>query len=180
MLNLPYLKLRLAVAAISLLAATAPALALDINLTFNPSVSDFGANTNSMTSAVAYAAQQFENAITDPITINITVNGSSGTSIFGTSLAYYAPGTSGTYSYAQVLSRSTADATQPAQQIAVATLPATDPSPAGGPYAIPTAEAKALGLLSATTTAVPTGRSLSGRVSTGHSIRTYRAVLGHI
>jgi fibronectin-binding autotransporter adhesin len=146
MWKLTHLKLRLPLAAAVLFAATAPALALDINLTFAPSVSDFGANTNSFTSAVAYAAQQFDNAITDPITVNITVNGSSGTSTFGASNTNY----QGPYLYTSILNALTSNATDPAQQIAVANLPPNDPSP-GGPnyYEVPNGEAKALGLLSA-------------------------------
>jgi autotransporter-associated beta strand protein len=137
-----------------LLGAPLPALALDINLTFNlsgsSSVTDFGANTNSFTSAVAYAAQQLDNAITDPITVNITVNGAPGTSTFGASSTVpYGP-----YTYTQVLNALTTNATQPAQQIAVANLPSNDPS-LGGPnnYYVPNGEAKALGLLSATNSA---------------------------
>jgi fibronectin-binding autotransporter adhesin len=154
MWKLTNLKLRLPLAALCLMATAAPALALDINLTFalsgTSSVSDFGANTNSMTSAVAYAAQQLDNAITDPITVNVTVYGSTAASAFGASYTYY----QGPYTYPQILNALTSNATNPAQQIGVSTLPATDPSPAGGPYEVPNAEAKALGLLSANNSAI--------------------------
>ncbi len=153
MSSLPNPKLRLPLAAICLLAATAPAFALDINLTFNLSgslsVTDFGANTNSFTSAVAYAAQTFDNDITDPITINILVNGATGTSTFGASHN----NVQGYFTYNQILNALATNATQPAQLIAVLNLPATDPSP-GGPntWVVPNGEAKALGLLSASNT----------------------------
>ncbi len=147
MLKLTHLKLRLPLAALCLMATASPALALDINLTFASNVSTFGANTNSFTNAVAYAAQQIDNAIIDPITINITVNGSAGTGTYGGS--NYVPQSS-YFSYTSVRAYLIFSATQPAQQIAVATLPVNDPSP-GGPnnYVISNGAAKALGILTA-------------------------------
>ncbi len=143
------LKLFLFLGTMFLLAATAPAPAMDIVLTFNSSVSDFGANTNSMTSAVAFVAQQYDSLFTDNVTVGITVKGATGTSTFGGSSTDF----SGEYSYTQVYNALSTNATQPAQQIALANLPATDPSPGGpSPYYVPTAEAAALGLLSQSNT----------------------------
>lgn len=153
MWKLTRLMLGLPLAATCLLAAPASARAMDIVLTFDTSgtasVSNWGAQTNSMTSAIAYVAQEYDSLFTDNITVGITVYGATGTGIYASSYVYYAPSsTSGTYSYTQVLNALKNNATQPAQQIAVANLPMTDPSPDGGPYNVPVAEAAALGLLS--------------------------------
>ena len=120
------------------------ALALDINLTFDPSVSaTFGVNTNSMTSAVAYVAQEYENLYANPITINFSVDG--GTSGYAGSSTQW-----NTYSYSAIRSALAANATSPAQTLALSYVPTSDPSPPGSSWNVPNAEAKALGLLSAT------------------------------
>ena len=77
------------------------------------------------------------------------MNGSSGTSTVGSSNT----NKQGNYSYSQILNHLTTYASDPAQLIAVANLPATDPSPSGpSTYKVPNAEAKALGLLGANNT----------------------------
>ncbi len=136
---------RSALTALCLMATAVPALALDINLTFDPSVSaTFGVNTNSMTSAVAYVAQEYENLYTNPITINFSVDG--GTCRYAGSSTQW-----NTYSYSAIRKRrSPLTLRDPAQTARVVVLPTSDPSPGGSSWNMPNAEAKALGLLSAT------------------------------
>ena len=102
------------------LMATAVPHCLDINLTFDPSVSaTFGVNTNSMTSAVAYVAQEYENLYTNPITINFSVDG--GTSGYAGSSTQW-----NTYSYHADRKRLAANATSPGTnaRVVVPCLPA--------------------------------------------------------
>ena len=96
-------------------------------------------------------SQYFQSQFTDPITINISVGYGEvggqalGSGALGESLTYL-----NTYSYSQLLGALTADATTATDQTAVASLPASNPA-GGANYLVPTAEAKALGLMGAST-----------------------------
>src|SRR5262249_56087236 len=68
-----------------------------------------------------------------------------GSGALGESLTYLS-----SYSYSQLLGALTADATTATDQTAVASLPASNPAGSAS-YLVPTAEAKALGLMGATT-----------------------------
>jgi hypothetical protein len=82
---------------------------LFINLNFDSSfAASFGANTAAAEAAAQYAAQQYDNLFTNPITLNITVAGVSGTSVFGESDSTYGPDTF--QSYTAIRNALTADA----------------------------------------------------------------------
>jgi hypothetical protein len=129
------------------LGAAAPAQAATINLTYDSSVAaDFGANAANVQNAMTYVAQQFETLLSDPITINIDVAASPGTSTLGSSTTSL----TGYYSYAQIRSALISDAKTANDASAVASLPVSDPS-GGHLYATARAQAKALGLIGAST-----------------------------
>jgi autotransporter-associated beta strand protein len=126
-------------------SSAAMAHALTINLTFDPSVAaNFGANTVSMTNAVTYAAHQFESNFGDNTTLNINVAATNRTDVLGDSSIFLFQSSYGGIVTALKNSQSTTN-----DASAYATLPATDPT-GGGSYLVPTAEAKALGLIGST------------------------------
>jgi hypothetical protein len=96
-------------------------------------------------SAFNFAAQEYQTLFTDPIHVNITIQG--GTSGLGGSSTPL----DGFFTYAEVQAALIADNTahpSPNGNTSVANLPATDPIPAGTPhnYLLARAQAKALGL----------------------------------
>ena len=119
--------------------------ALLINTTFDSSVTSLS-NASSVESAFNYAAQEFENLISTPITVNITVSANAGTTILGQSSTFL----TGTQSYSGTRALLSSHATSAADSSAVASLPTTDPT-GGTSFWFTTADAKALGLRSATT-----------------------------
>jgi len=135
---------------------------LVINVTYDASVASAPAG---FTSDVAAVVQYFESHFNDPITINIDVgfgevNGQTlGGGALGSSRYYL-----NSYTYSQVKSALTADATSGTDAAAVATLPTSDPTN-GGTYWMTTAEAKALGLAS--------GSSLDGYVGFGSAANLF-------
>src|SRR5476651_1868176 len=78
---------RTAVGLVAGFTAIMPARALTISLIPDPSLAAdlSSADVTNAENAFAYAAQQFENAFSDPITINITMAADPGTSIIGES-----------------------------------------------------------------------------------------------
>jgi hypothetical protein len=94
--------------------------------------------------AFDYAAQQYEQLFSNPITINIDVTSVAGTGTLGESDAEF----SNTYTYAQVKAALSSHSTTAADALAVASLPTLDPT-GGGTFLVENAEAKALGLLDA-------------------------------
>ncbi|MDR3403901.1 MAG: NF038122 family metalloprotease [Chthoniobacter sp.] len=126
----------------ALFVSAAPAPALTINVQY---ASDFatvmGSNTSAAQGAVNYAVQQFQNTFSDPITITIQVVAASGTSIFGQSDTNFF----GTYSYNQIQNALASKATSANDALAVANLPASDPT-GGANFWIPQPEAQVLGL----------------------------------
>ncbi len=121
-------------------------MSLVINPTFDSSVTSLS-NAAQVEAAFNYAAQQFENLFSNPITLNITVKAAAGTSVFGQSGFTY----SYSYSYQQIKSALLANSRTTATATALASLGA-DPTN-GGKFDLNFAQAKALGLRSATDSA---------------------------
>jgi hypothetical protein len=120
---------------------------MTINITWDASTASAPA---SFKAAVTAAVQYYESQFTNPITINIDVgygevaNQSLGSGALGESESYIS-----SYSYSQLRSALVAKATANGDTSAVASLSATNP--ASGTFYVTTAEAKALGLTTATT-----------------------------
>ena len=130
----------------TLIAAGPLPAALIINTTFDSSVTSL-ANASSVESAFNYAAHEFENLISTPITVNIAVSASAGTTILGQSSTALV----GTLGYTSTRAVLSSHATSAADASAVASLPTTDPT-GGTSFWFSTADAKALGLIAATNT----------------------------
>ena len=130
---------------ILLLAAAVPGNAITFNNTWDPSINTYllASDVPKFQAAVIYAEQQFQNVFTDAITINLTFVVRRGTRTLGASVTTFQPTT-----FAEVKSALTAGAVSPADLSSVANLPASDPGGPGG-WSLPSAEAKALGLLAA-------------------------------
>jgi hypothetical protein len=120
-----------------------------INISWDSSVASA---PSAFTQAVIAAAQYLESQITDAVTVNISVGWGE---VNGTSLGNNALGESISYlqsvSYASLRGARAAAATSRRDTSAVASLPAS--SPVSGNFWTTTANAKAVGLLSATNTA---------------------------
>jgi len=128
--------------AVRLAVAAVPSSALTIDATYDSSVTSLS-DAAQVEAAFNYAAQQYENLFTNPITINIDVVAVSGTAVFGQS-EYNFPGV---FTYSQIKSALAANATTTAAETAVASLPATDPTGSGNGWLLSSAEAKALGFI---------------------------------
>jgi hypothetical protein len=116
------------------------ARALTIVPTYGSSITNLS-NAAQIESAFAYAASQFENDFSNPITLNIDVTAVAGTSILGQSSFSLIPS-----SYRQVRNALINHATSADDQSAISTLPSTNPT--GGSFSMTSSEAKALGLVS--------------------------------
>lgn len=136
---------RAAILFILLLIAVVPGKAITFNNTWDPSLNTYlsSSDVTKFKAAVIYAEQQFQNVFTDAITINLTFTVRRGTGTLGASVTTFQPTT-----YAEVKSALTAGAVSPADFSSVGNLPASDPGGPGG-WSLPSAEAKALGLLAA-------------------------------
>jgi len=125
---------------------------MQINLIYDTSVSQAPPEFET---DMAYAAQQLDNLITNPITVNIGVSYGE---YLGVPLPDGSHGGRGTaqwayVSYSQLKSDLEANASSPADATAIASLPATDPTD-GGLFQISSAQEKAWGLLPANGTAL--------------------------
>ncbi len=131
----------------SALACILAFMAVDANagLTFNTTFT--GTVTANEQSAFNYAANEFSSLFSNNITVNITVNGDPAVGLGGSS-SYIdvIPNThrNTSFSYSTVSSAININ-------YGSTLLPSTDPAPAGSVFGITTAEAKALGLLAAST-----------------------------
>ncbi|MGD0769744.1 MAG: NF038122 family metalloprotease [Tepidisphaeraceae bacterium] len=136
--------LALAVLGVDLLPGfgSKPAWGLTFNLSYDSSVTSLS-YASQVESATAYAAQQIENVITDPITVNINVVASS------SGLGGSGTGLTGIYAYSDVTALLSSHASTAVDATAVANFSSTDPT-GGGNFWLPTAEAKVLGQISAT------------------------------
>jgi hypothetical protein len=137
----PIRQLASASAFVSLATFLPAAQGLTINLTYTASVAALP-NSAQYEAAVQYAAQQLENLITDPISVNITVN------TMTSGLGESGSRSTGIFTYSQVTSLLTTHATTSVDTTAIANLPAVDPT-SGGEFFIPFPEAKALGNVAA-------------------------------
>lgn len=135
-----WIRTLLAIVAMTAIGSLPARAQLMINATFDSSVTSLP-DAAQYESAFDYAAQQIESLYTNPITINITVAASPGTSILGQSSTEVV----GTLDYADTKAALLASATNPTAALAYSNLPATDPT-GGGDFAFSSAEAKALGL----------------------------------
>jgi hypothetical protein len=162
---------RRSAAAVLLVAAIdSPAHALSINLTYTTAVQNLP-TFSSIQSAMNYATSQLENDITDPISVNITVDGNSSVDLGQSSTQL-----SGPFTYAQIKSDLTTHATTSLDLTAVANLPASDPT-GGGTFLLPTAEATVLGI----TTGAPSDGTFTFNSSDNYTFNpTNRAVSGQI
>jgi len=129
-----------------------PAKALTISLIPDPSLAANLSPTDvtNAENAFAYAAQQYENAFSDPITINITMATVPGTSIIGESNTVQLLSTYNGVRNALINDNTlhpSADGTE-----SLGNLPVTDPTGTGTRFVIARAEAKALGVLASDST----------------------------
>src|SRR5262249_47367520 len=116
-----------------------------LNLTYGTGVISAPAEFKT---AVAAVQQLFESTFTDPVTVNIQVDfGHLGHGLLGQS-SYGL----NTYSFSQITAAVMANSKSGDDANAIASLPTTDPIPGTHHYVMTPAEAKALGLLGATTT----------------------------
>src|SRR5437764_3138685 len=133
------------------IAVSGPAVALTINLTFDPDSTFTAAGLSStdianMKAAAAYAASQFSNNLTDSINVNIKVTAVSGRGTLGmssTSLRSFS-------SYAALrsaVSSGSKTADDGTALSAGGSLPSTDPIGSAHMYLVTRAEAKALNLI---------------------------------
>ena len=132
--------------------AVTPVQALTISLIPDPTLAaDLSpADVTNAENAFAYAAQQFENAFSDPITINITMAADPGTSIIGESNTVQLLSTYNGVRNALISDNTlhpSADGTT-----SLGNLPVTDPTGTGTRFLLARAEAMALGVLASDST----------------------------
>ena len=133
-----------AVVVISLKPAVSSALVITPTFTANFN-SNFGANAAAAQASWIAAANQFTSNFSDPIHVNITVDGVAGTSILGQSSTFLQ-----SIAYANILTRFGADATTPTDATAVGaggSLSGADPVGSAHTYWLSTAQAKAIGYI---------------------------------
>lgn len=117
---------------------------LIINPVFDSTVTSL-AYADDVESAFNYAALQYSQNFSDPVTINIRVSAVTGTGVLGQSTAYLTGG----YTYSQIKNALIADSSTTVDASVLANLPGNDPVGGIHAYALTTAQAKALGLLGA-------------------------------
>lgn len=167
----------LLLAALISFALTSPVHAMTINVTYDSSVTGL-TNAAQVEAAVATAVQTFQDLYTNPITVNITVSFSSSVGLgeSGTALT-------GNPAYSDLVNALVAAATTTEDSNAVASLPASDPTPGGSAWWIPYAEARALGSIGGTVYAPPKNATQDGQVIFASTVNytfdpTNRAVAG--
>src|SRR5438105_4142167 len=135
----------------SLAVIAAPALALTINLTYDPDSTFLNAGLSStdianMKAAASYAASQFTNNLNDGVNVNIKVTAVPGTGTLGESNTFI----TSVSNYTALRSAVTADAKTADDSTALGaggSLPTSDPILSSHLYMLSTAEAKALGVM---------------------------------
>ena len=133
------------------IAVSGPAVALTINLTFDPDSTFTAAGLSStdianMKAAAAYAASQFSNNLTDSINVNIKVTAVSGKGTLGMSTTQLVS----VSSYNALRGAVSADSTTVDDATVLSaggSLPSTDPIGSTHLYLVSRAEAKALSLI---------------------------------
>lgn len=145
-------RLRLAVGLLTLaifgFAAAGPALALQINAVYDSSVTS-RSDYQQIKSAFGQAADAWSNVLTDNVTVNIRVSfGGVGGYVLGpTTLGGSLDALYGYFSYSQMKSWLSSDASSSDDKTAVKSLPAGS-TVAGNTFVLASAQAKALGLIS--------------------------------
>lgn len=133
-----------AIPAAVLLLANVPAHAVVFVVSYTAAVQG-NANFGQIQNAVNFVSNEFSSTFSDPVTLNFTIDQNStglGESLF--SNAYRR------VSYADIKNALTADSKSADDASAVAKLPGAEPAvPVPGQWVVPSAEAKALGLLPA-------------------------------
>jgi hypothetical protein len=132
---------RAALLGMAAFAVPRSAQALSFNLTFDGTIT--GPNTTNIENATLYAAQQIENMISDPITVNVTVSAQATNSFLGEAVPFL-----NVFNYSTVRSDLLATSKTAVDSQAYSTLPASDPTGTNN-YLVATAEQKALGMLPA-------------------------------
>jgi hypothetical protein len=179
------------------LISTLSVQALTINVTYDASITNL-ANAAQVEAAFNNAAQMFQGAYTNAITVNIGVYwGSTGPFSGGIGLGASSTALVGNPSYATLTNALRAARTSLADTNSCASLPAVDPA-AGTVWWIPRAEAKVLGLLGVpkndsvndgdigfasnlTYTFDATNRAVSGKYDfIGVALHELTEVMGHI
>jgi hypothetical protein len=153
-----------------------PVQALTISVTYDSSVSSL-TNAAQVEAAVATAAQTLQEFYTNSITVNITVYFSSSVGLGQSSTQL-----TGNPAYSDLVNALSAAAKTAADSNAVASLPASDPT-GSGLWWIPTAEAKALGLIGGFVYVAPNDPGQDGSVYFASTVNytfnpTNRAVAG--
>lgn len=116
--------------------------AVSFNITYDPSLSAFGAQESELKAATQYVANEYSNLFSNNVTINIQVTATP--TGLGSSLSYL----SGLYDYNVIRSALINNASTPDSISATNSLPVSDPT-GGGKFWVSTAHGKALGLLGA-------------------------------
>lgn len=153
MSRFPQINRRTILALSAAVAATGvPVRALTIVPTFDTTITSLS-NASTVEAAIDYADEQYEELYSNPITVNIDFQATTGASYLGDTFATY--GTNIAYSTIRSAFDSDAASHGQSDQMTAAAdnWPATDPTGSGSDWYVPTAEQKALGLLSATNSA---------------------------
>ena len=148
--------------ALAAIAAATPAHALVINALFDSSITSLS-NASAIEQAFNTAASAFDTALTNPVTVNIQVSWGkvNTTKIAAGDVGETLTPDLGTYTYAQVKTALTNAATTSTDATVLKNLQTS--SAAGNAFLIPQAEAKALGLIAAT------GSAIDGYIGFGSS-----------
>lgn len=138
-----HLKRRFALAMAVAAATPAAGRGMTINLTYTANVTSL-INASAYESAIGYAAQQYAEMFTNPITVNFTVNAANlGPTGLGKSFSQ----PTFAASYSTIRSTLNSDATTEDQLVNLEfNWPATDPTGGNSDWYIPSVEAKALGM----------------------------------
>ncbi len=159
-----------------LFGLASPVRAMTINVTYDSSVTSLP-NAAQVEAAVASAVETFQILYTNAITVNITVSFSSSVGLGQSSTQL-----TGNPAYSDLVNALAATSTTAADSNSVASLPVSDPT-GGGPWWIPTAEAKALGSIGGFVYVDPNDPGQDGQVLFASTVNytfnpTNRAVAG--
>jgi hypothetical protein len=131
--------------ALAIVAAASPAHALTFDITWDSSMSSFGANETQAEADILDVTALYSELFTNPVTLNITIAAAADPSFLGESDTNVLTG----FSYSQVQSALVAHASTPASIEATSALPLSEPaSGTGAGFQVAVAEAEALGLTS--------------------------------
>lgn len=118
--------------------------AVSFNITYDPSLSAFGAQETQLKAATQYVANEYSTLFTNDVTLNILVKADTSPGALGASLFEY---DGNSYTYNTIRNALIDNASTPASISATNSLPVVDPTGSNS-FAVPNAQAKALGLIS--------------------------------